>query len=620
MDVGTGPAAPMGDAAILGVGAIAAGGQAVAAVPGLASPPRPITARLRSWLSRPPAGDDVMADLIRVHRNSHPRADPSLLRQAYEVAEHAHRGQTRKSGEHYISHPVAVARILAELGMDTTTLVAALLHDTVEDTSLTLPEIYTQFGPTVTHVVDGVTKLEKAAWGDAAEAETVRKMMIAAAQDVRVLIVKLADRVHNLRTIQARSHASRTRIATATLDVLVPLCDRLGIQVLKRELEDLVLFALEPGAYAAVDEYVHHRPQWDAVLDQVVTTTRAELRAAKIDAVVWPRPRHYYSIWRNTVDGNYATPHDPPRVVTVVDGDTTDCYAVLGIVHGTWRPLTGRFKDYIGSPKNNLYRSLHTTVIGPANHPVEIFIRTTGMHRTAEYGIVARYRFPRDPVGTAPRASDLDWLRRVMGWQNAAIDPERFLAALRCDLAEGQIRVFTADGAKVQLPAASTPVDVAYYLDAELGHRLVGANVNGRLVPLSSPLNDGDQVELIERTTTEDAAAGPVVAGPSHEWLGFVKTPRAQLQIARWFAEEDSPIVVHANKVRLGRAAIGLALRQEDRSLANDLPLVLLAAELGYADLEDLLLAVADQRITAHEVVARLIRSVDDDPPSRSVA
>jgi GTP pyrophosphokinase len=601
MEIGTGPRAAFG---------------AAAEFPGLAQPSLPISARLRSWLSRPPAGDDAVADLIRVHRSTHPRADSALIRQAYDVAAQAHRGQMRKSGEEYISHPLATARILAELGMDTTTLVAALLHDTVEDTSLTLEAIQDQFGPTVSHVVDGVTKLEKASWGAAAEAETVRKMMIAAAHDIRVLIVKLADRVHNMRTLHARSEASRTRIAKATLEVLVPLCDRLGIQVLKRELEDLVLFALHQQAYTDIDSYVHNRPEWNDVLDQVVSTTRAELRAAKIDAVVWPRPRHYYSIWKDTSENNYASPHDPPRVVAIVDGSPTDCYAALGIVHGTWRPLAGRFKDYIASPKNNLYRSLHTTVIGPGNLPVEIFIRTVGMHRTAEYGIVARYRFPRDASARAAE-QDLDWLRRVVAWQDNAIHPEQFLAALRCDLAEGQIQVFTGDGRKLQLPAASTPVDVAYQLNSELGHRLVGANVNGRLVPLSSPLVDGDRVELIERDAADERFSG---SGPSREWLTFVKTPHAQLQIGHWFANEDAPKVIHANKVKLGRAAIGLALRQEDRSLASDLPLVMLAADLGFEDLEALLLAVADQQVSAADVVARLINSVDEGPRGRSVA
>lgn len=615
METGTGPRIPMANAA-----AIALSG--LAPPPGLTQPSRPITARVRSWLSRPPAGGDPMSDLIRVHRSIHPRAEATVIRTAYEVAERAHKGQMRKSGEEYITHPVAVTRILAELGMDTTTLVAALLHDTVEDTSLTLEQILDQFGPAVAHVVDGVTKLEKASWGDAAEAETVRKMMIAAATDVRVLILKVADRVHNMRTLQARSPASQARIAQATQDVLVPLCDRLGVQILKRELEDLVLFSLQQEKYSEIDFYVHHRPEWTQVLDQVLATTRTELRAARIDAVVWPRPRHYYSIWRDTVSGNFVSPHDPPRIVAVIDGNPTDCYAALGVIHGTWRPLAGRFKDYIASPKNNLYRSLHTTVIGPSNLPVEIFIRTAGMHRTAEYGIVARYRFPRDNAAAAvgSRTNDLDWLRRVMDWQDGAIDPEQFLSALRCDLAEGQIQVFATDGTRLVLPAGSTPVDFAYWLDSELGHRLVGANVNDRLVPLSSPLVDGDRVELIERGDNEKAGPDSPAPGPSREWLSFVKTPHAQLQIARWFATEDPPTVTRANKVKLGRAAIGLALRQEDRTLASDTPLITLAAELGYADLEELLVAVADQKINAMQLVIRLISTVDEGPRGRSVA
>ncbi len=582
-----------------------------------------LTQRLLSKLPWPggPSNDPINA-VIRVHRANHPNCDPPLLRRAYGIADQMHRGQYRKSGEPYITHPVAVAEILAQLGMDTITLVAALLHDTVEDTSYTLQALENDFGEEVALLVDGVTKFDKLFYGEAAEAETIRKMIIAAGRDVRVLIIKLADRLHNMRTIDARSPASRARIATATRDVLVPLCDRLGIQALKRQLEDCVLQALSPSGYALISDYVRHRQGWSSYLEMVIADISIELHKAKIDADVSPRPRHLYSIWKDTVNGNYADPHDLPRVVIVVDGPETDCYTALGAVHGKWRPVPGRFKDFIASPKNNLYRSLHTTVMGPQERLVEVLIRTAPMHRSAEYGIAANFRHPQETArfGPATKAEQLAWLHRVLDWESAAADPAQFLASLRCDLAESQIIVFTSTGRPVLLPADATPVDLAYTLSADVGHRCVAAKLNGRLVPLSSVLSDGDAVEIITRPGQrdefdfDDKAQPP---GPEASWLEFVKTSHARLHITRWFGgapeavDSYGPAVSIANKVRLGRLAIGLALRQHGRGLMSDLPLVKLANRLGFPDLETLLVAVADHKISASDVVEQLISAVD---------
>jgi GTP diphosphokinase / guanosine-3',5'-bis(diphosphate) 3'-diphosphatase len=585
----------------------------------VSTPPVGITRRLRALLPSKlpwPATHDPVDNLVRAHRSIHPSGDPNLLRRAYAIAEQMHRGQTRKSGDPYITHPLAVAEILADLGMDTITLVAALLHDTVEDTSYTLQALESDFGPEVTLLVDGVTKFDKVFYGEAAEAETIRKMIIAAGRDVRVLVIKLADRLHNMRTLDARSPASRTRIARATRDVLVPLSDRLGIQALKRELEDCVLKALSPSGHALVDDYVRHRGGWSDYLGQVITAVNVELERARVDATVSPRPRHLYSIWKDTVAGNYREPHDLPRVVIVVDGPDTDCYAALGAMHGRWRPVPGRFKDFIASPKNNLYRSLHTTVTGPEDQLLEVLIRTAPMHRDAEYGIVANFRYPQHARGADPE-EQLDWLRRVLDWEGAAADPAQFLASLRCDLAESQIIVFTSTGRPVLLPSESTPVDLAYTLGQNIGDRCVAARLNGRLVALSSELADGDAVEIITRPGQrdefdfDDKAPAP---GPSREWLQFVKTPQARLHIGRWFADEEAPAVTIANKVRLGRLAVGLALRQCGRGLGSDLPLVKLAGQLGYPDLETLLVAVADHRLAAAEIVEQLIASVDHTP------
>ncbi|MBO4209281.1 RelA/SpoT family protein [Micromonospora echinofusca] len=574
----------------------------------------PLTRRLRSLLSWPAAEPDPVNHLVRSHRAIHPGADLSVLRRAYKIADDMHRGQFRKSGEPYITHPLAVAEICADLGMDSTTLVAALLHDTVEDTRYTLQALAGDFGPEVAHLVDGVTKFDKAFYGKAAEAETIRKMIIAAGKDVRVLIIKLADRLHNMRTLGVRSAASRNRIASKTQEVLVPLCDRLGIQALKRELDDVVLLHLEPDEYARIDRHVQQRPGWHEYLDAVVATTRSALRRDRVDAEVKPRPRHYYSIWKDTVAGGYSEPFDLPRIVIIVDGPATDCYAALGAVHGQWRPIPGRFKDFIASPKNNLYRSLHTSVTGPQGQTVEVLIRTRDMHRSAEYGIAADFRFPRTRDQRSVHAEQLDWLRRVLDWEHKTTDPAQFLETLRCDLTEAQIQVF-AEGRQVVLPAGATPVDLAYELGRDRGDRCLAAKINGRLAPLASQLDEGDVVEIFTESdpqTDVDVQVAP--RGPRREWLDFVKSPHAQMQINRWFAEHSEPGISIADKVRLGRATIGLALRKQNRGLASDLPLLRLSEELGYPDLETMLVAVVDRSIEPDEVVRQLIELVDQRP------
>ena len=580
------------------------------AAPIAPAPEMTLSQRLRLLLSFSGNEDDPVATLARTHKGIHPSADATILRRSYAVAENMHRGQMRKSGDPYITHPLAVAQICAELGMDTTTLVAALLHDTVEDTEYTLETLYGDFGPEVAHLVDGVTKFDKEFYGKAAEGETIRKMIVAAGKDVRVLIIKLADRLHNMRTLDARSPASRARIATATLDVLVPLCDRLGIQALKRDLDDVVLYHLEPEAYARIDEHVRNRPGWDEYLADVTGKARVALRRSRVDADVRPRPRHYYSIWKDTVAGGHQIPFDLPRIVIVVDGPDTDCYAALGAVHGRWRPVAGRFKDFIASPKNNLYKSLHTTVTGPDGRLVEVLIRTEAMNRSAEFGVATGFRYPKSVEASDSHGTDqLAWLRRVLDWQQDTTDAAQFMASLRCDLAEGQITVF-AQGSAFELPPGSTPVDVAYEVSSSQGDQALAATVNGRLASLSSPLRDGDVVEIFtEAEGHVDTGAPP--RGPRREWLDFVKSNQAQMQINRYFEEETAPGLSINDKIRLGRATIGLTLRKHDRGLASEVPLRRLSEELGYPDLETMLVAVTERNLEPDHVVEQLIALVD---------
>ncbi|MGH3716520.1 MAG: RelA/SpoT family protein, partial [Micromonosporaceae bacterium] len=563
---------------------------------------------VRAVLPWPARRHSPYEELVRAHRRIHPKADLQPLHRAHEVAHRMHDGQVRRSGEPYISHPVAVARILAELGMDTTTLVAALLHDTVEDTTYTLEQLRGDFGDAVTHLVDGVTKLDALFFGESAEAETIRKLILAAGRDVRVLVIKLADRLHNMRTLKFTSRASQLRKATATREVLVPLADRLGIHVVKRELEDLVLATLDPEGYARIEEYLAQRDDRGTLLDEMTARFREELKAARVHATVSARPRHYATIYSDMQESPMRQPYDPPRLVVRISGTPSDCYAALGAVHGVYRPAPGRFKDFIATPKFNLYQSLHTTVIGPESEPVEVLLRTEEMHHIAEYGIIAHYRTG-NRQSAGPGGQELEWLRRLVDWQSEAIDSTSFLASLRCDLSYGQIQVFTTGGDQLMLPTGSTPVDVAYAVSTATGDRLIGTYVNGRLAPVTAMLDDGDVVEMI-------TASGEDYPGPSREWLDTVKTAASQLQINQWFANRDGDAApaddaAIAGKISAGRQAVGQALRRRERALANDTPLIALARLRGYPDCDALYVAVSDGRVSADDIAQQLIASVD---------
>jgi guanosine-3',5'-bis(diphosphate) 3'-pyrophosphohydrolase len=568
----------------------------------------------------------VLEPLIKTIRAHHPKADVRAVERAYEVASHWHKDQKRKSGDPYITHPLAVATILAELGMNTETICAALLHDTVEDTAYTLVELRGEFGEDVAALVDGVTKLDKVKYGDSAEAETVRKMVVAMSRDIRVLVIKLADRLHNMRTLRYMPRDKQERKSRETLEIYAPLAHRLGMNTVKWELEDLAFATLYPKRYDEIARLVAQRsPRRDHLLQEVITDLSADLHEAKIKGTVTGRPKHYYSIYQKMIARNveFDDIYDLVGIRVLVDS-VRDCYAALGTIHARWNPVPGRFKDYIAMPKFNMYQSLHTTVIGPGGKPVELQIRTLGMHKRAEYGVAAHWKYKdemtahgtaiggtgggtgtrtdkaKDRTKRSDEAAEMAWLRQLVDWQRETEDPEEFLESLRFDLAGAEVFVFTPRGEVIALPQDATPVDFAYAIHTEVGHRTIGARVNGRLVALESTLDNGDTVEIFTSKAQE--------AGPNRDWLNFVKSARARNKIRQWFSKERREAAVEAGKDQIAKVMRkqGLPLQR----LMSAQTLRAIAAELRYPDLSGLYAAVGEGRISAQSVVTRLVRAV----------
>lgn len=548
---------------------------------------------------------EELAPLIGEHRKWHPKADIRLLQQAYETAERWHSGQYRKSGDPYITHPLAVASVLAGLGMDTTTLVAALLHDTIEDTDYTLEGVRSDFGESVALLVDGVTKLDKVKLGDAAKAETIRKMVVATAKDPRVLVIKLADRLHNMRTLNFLPAAKREQKAKETLEILAPLAHRLGMNTIKWELEDLAFEQLFPKRYHEIKRLIdEHQPQREALLRQVTNKVQGDLRASKIKAETTGRPKHLYSVYQKMIvrGRDFNDIYDLVGVRILVE-TVRDCYAALGVIHANWQPVPGRFKDYIAMPKFNMYQSLHTTVIGPTGKPVEMQIRTNAMHRTAEYGIAAHWKYKENKaatiVGPPAHIDEMTWLRQLLDWQREASDPSEFLDALRFDLSSQEVYVFTPKGDVRALPVGSTPVDFAYAVHTDVGHRCIGARVNSKLVPLESVLSNGDVVEIFTSKSEN--------AGPTQDWLGFVKSPRARTKIRQYFKKERRD-----EAIEQGKEALNRAMRREGLPLKRMLTaegLISIARELNLPDVASLYAAVGESQVSAQTVVSRLVAS-----------
>ncbi len=556
--------------------------------------------------------------LLRTLRTHHAKADLTIVERAYTAAERAHRGQKRDSGEPYITHPVAVAQILADLGIGPRTIAAALLHDTVEDTGYTLEQIQSEFGDEVAMLVDGVTKLDKVKYGDSAQAETVRKMVVAMSKDIRVLVIKLADRLHNARTWGFVSQQRASKKAQETLEIYAPLAHRLGIQAIKLELEDLSFAVLYPKLYSEIESLVRQRtPQREGFVQEVIEAVQDDLRAAKIKGKVVGRPKQYYSIYQKMIvrGREFDEIYDLVGIRVLVDS-LRDCYAVLGAIHARWTPVPGRFKDYIATPKFNLYQSLHTTVIGPDGRAVELQIRTHEMHQRAEFGVAAHWKYKermngggRGSTSIAPGAqteTDMAWLAHLSDWQAETADPGEFLDSLRFEIGAKEVYVFTPKGKVIGLPSGATPVDFSYAVHTDIGHRTMGAKVNGRLVPLESVLQSGDVVEIFTSKNPD--------SGPSQDWLAFVKSPRARNKIRQWFTKERRD-----EAIEQGRDSISRAMRKQNlplqRLMSQDV-FSEVAAQMRYDDVSALYAALGEGHVSTQSVIEKVLAIVQGSEES----
>ncbi|NDG65913.1 MAG: bifunctional (p)ppGpp synthetase/guanosine-3',5'-bis(diphosphate) 3'-pyrophosphohydrolase [Actinobacteria bacterium] len=546
--------------------------------------------RVLPWRRSSAAPAEELAPLLAAYRSRHPKASIALINKAYVTARGAHQHQLRGSGESYINHPIAVAKIVADIGLDDVSLAAALLHDAVEDTEITLEEVERDFGKEVASIVDGVTKLERLQFDskEAQQAATMRKMLVAMARDIRVLVIKLADRLHNMRTLAGMSVEKQQRIAHETLDIYAPLAHRLGMQEMKQQLEDLSFAAIYPKRFAELDHLVGTRtPEREVYLAKVVGDVQIKLSELGIKAEVTGRGKHLWSIYEKMVQKSreFDEIFDLVAVRIIVDS-VKDCYGALGCIHGRWKPVVGRFKDYIAMPKFNLYQSLHTTVIGPEGKPLEVQIRTREMHNRAEWGVAAHYAYK---DGTAP--GDIDWLNRIIDWQADVADPTHFMEGLKEDLVQDELFVFTPKGKVIPLPLHSSPVDFAYAVHTEVGHACIGAKVNGRLVTLNYELHSGDTCEIFTAKSDD--------AGPSRDWMNFVASPRARNKIRQWFSRERRDEMIET-----GREDLVAELRREGLPVHSILSSDALMGEVndgGHVDLDSLFAAIGE-----HHVLVRL--------------
>ncbi len=567
--------------------------------------------RVLPWRRHQHATAEELTPLLTSYRKRRPKASVSLINRAYETAVEAHRHQLRSSGESYINHPLAVARIVADIGLDEISVAAALLHDAVEDTEISLADVEASFGAEVSSIVDGVTKLERLQFDskEAQQAATMRKMLVAMAKDLRVLIIKLADRLHNMRTIAAMPSEKQRRIAQETLDIYAPLAHRLGIQELRQQLEDLAFASLYPKRYAELDHLVSTRtPEREVYIAKAVAEVRGRLTEVGIEAEVTGRGKHLWSIYEKMIQKGkeFDEIFDLVAVRVIVDS-VKDCYAALGSIHGRYKPVVGRFKDYIAMPKFNLYQSLHTTVIGPGGKVIEVQIRTREMHQRAEWGVASHWAYKDDSA-----SPDIDWLNRIIDWQADISDPAAFMENLKTDLEQDEVFVFTPKGRVITLPIGASCVDFAYAVHTEVGHACIGAKVNGRLVALDNKLRSGDTCEVF--TSKLESAA------PSRDWLQFTVSPRARNKIRQWFSRER-----RVDMVEQGRDELTKEMRREGLPLARTWKSEALAAEVeaaGFVDVDSMLAAIGENHVSAHgfaQKLSKAYRASDDDQVSSSV-
>ncbi len=543
--------------------------------------------------------------LVQKVKSYNPKADFDQIKKAFNLASRSHEAQKRKSGEAFIHHPLGVAEILADLRMDSATIVAALLHDVVEDTDVELNEIKRDFGNEIAEIVNGVTKLGRISFNSKAEAqaESLRKMLIAMAKDIRVILIKLADRLHNMRTICYMSQETQKLKARETLDIYAPLAHRLGIFQLKWDLEDLAFFTLEPRKFNQLQKMLtESRGEREGFLEGVIEEIKEELSKSGVDSQIYGRTKHLYSIYQKMVkrDKELNEIYDLSAIRLIV-GSVRDCYAALGAVHSRWRPLPGRFKDYIAMPKFNLYQSLHTTVIGPTGRPFEVQIRTMEMHRTAEYGIAAHWLYKEGEAASADQ-EQFSWLRQMLEWQTEMEDPKEFMESLKVDLFEDEVFVFTPKGDVVSLQAGATPLDFAYSIHTEVGHHCVGAKVNGQIVPLGYALQVGDIVEVMTSKSS---------AGPGKDWLTIAKTSRARSKIRQWFSKES-----REDSGERGREALQRALRKQGVNLDSQTYAQALddvSSEMNFSKTETMIAAIGAGKISAKQVADKVIKVLNRD-------
>ncbi|WP_204260274.1 RelA/SpoT family protein [Caloranaerobacter azorensis] len=542
---------------------------------------------------------NLLNSLIDKIKQYNPHGDIDIVKKAYYFAEVSHEGQYRISGDKYFIHPYNVALILAELNMDTTTIAAGLLHDVVEDTEVTFDDIEREFGLEIRNLVDGVTKLRKLKFSSKQErqAENLRKMIIAMSKDIRVIIIKLADRLHNMRTLNYMSETKKKEKALETLEIYAPIAHRLGISKIKWELEDLALRYLDPeGYYDLVEKVSMKRREREKYINTVIEILSKKLEEMGIKSEINGRPKHFYSIYRKMVYQNktFEQIYDLTAIRVIVDS-VKDCYGVLGIVHTMWKPIPGRFKDYIAMPKPNMYQSLHTTVIGPQGEPLEIQIRTWEMHRTAEYGIAAHWKYKEGISKSDDFDKKLSWLRQLLEWQKELKDPKEFMESLKIDLFTNEVFVFTPKGDVISLPAGSTPIDFAYRVHTAIGNNCIGAKIDGRIVPLDYKLKNGNIVEILTSANSN---------GPSRDWLKFVKSSHAKSKIKQWFKKEE-----RAQNINRGKEQIEKEAKRQGFKLTEILKedwLNEVASKLSLSSIDDLYAAVGYGSITIPQVIHRL--------------